>query len=204
MAIAALVVWVLTAAAGLVLFITGNAARRAGAAQAPGQPARGRLAPAGQGTGQQHTGQQAVPSRAAALTVPPAATAAARPVTPPGEPGPAAGPAEPPPIPRVKVHARPGEHPLLEFSHPTLGLIGMGLWFVYVGTRHAPLAWASFGILVAAIAAGLSWLARNRLAARRGDPARAGFPPRLVLLHGLAATATFALAVLTALAASHI
>jgi hypothetical protein len=94
---------------------------------------------------------------------------------------------------------------LLEFSHPALGLIGMGLWFVYVGTRHAPLAWASFGILVAAIAAGLSWLARNRLAARCGDrPARAGFPPRLVLVHGLTATATFVLAVLTALAASHI
>jgi hypothetical protein len=102
------------------------------------------------------------------------------------------------------VHAKPGEHPLLEFSHPTLGLIGLGLWFVYVGTRHAPLAWASFGILVAAIAAGLSWLARNRLAARRSDrPARGGFPPRLVLLHGLTATATFTLAVLTALAASH-
>jgi hypothetical protein len=102
------------------------------------------------------------------------------------------------------VHAKPGEHPLLEFSHPTLGLIGLGLWFVYVGTRHPPLAWASFGILVAAIAAGLSWLARNRLAGRPGDrPARGGFPPRLVLLHGLTATATFALAVLTALAASH-
>ena len=106
------------------------------------------------------------------MTVPPAAAPAARPVAPPRGPGPAAGPAEPPPIPRVKVHARPGEHPLLEFSHPTLGLIGMGLWFVYVGTRHAPLAWASFGILVVAIAAGLSWLARNRLAARReGKPA---------------------------------
>ena len=78
----------------------------------------------------------------------------------------------------------------------------MGVWFVYVGTRHAPLAWVSFGILVAAIAAGLSWLARNRLAARHSDPpARAGFPPRLILLHGLTATATFALAVLTALAA---
>jgi hypothetical protein len=82
----------------------------------------------------------------------------------------------------------------------------MGLWFVYVGTRHAPpLAWTSFGVLVAAIAAGLSWLARNRLAARRsGRPAGAGFPPRLIILHGLTATATFALAVLTALAASHI
>ena len=104
------------------------------------------------------------------------------------------------------MHAKPGEHPLLEFSHPALGLIGMGLWFVYVGTRHAaPLAWASFGVLVAAIAAGLSWLARNRLAARHGDrPAGAGFPPRLILVHGLAATGTFVLAILTALAASHV
>ena len=124
-------------------------------------------------------------------------------MAPPRAPG--ARRAEPPPIPRVKVHAKPGEHPLLEFSHPALGLIGMGLWFVYVGTRHAPLAWVSFGILVAAIAAGLSWLARNWLATRHGGrPARAGFPPRLILLHGLTATATFALAVLTALAASHI
>jgi hypothetical protein len=115
-----------------------------------------------------------------------------------------AGRAEPPPIPRVKVHATPGEHPLLEFSHPLLGLIGLGVWFIFVGTRHAPLAWVSFGILVAAIAAGLSWLARNALAARRGErPARAGFPPRLVLLHGLTASATFVIAVLTALTASH-
>ena len=37
LAIAALVLWVLTAAAGLVLFITGSAARRARGAQAPGQ-----------------------------------------------------------------------------------------------------------------------------------------------------------------------
>ena len=156
------------------------------------------------GAGHGRLGQQAAPAPAAAVTVPPAATpVAARGATP------AAGgcrrsrrAATHPP---GQVHARPGEHPLLEFSHPALGLIGMGLWFVYVGTRHAPLAWASFGILVAAIAAGLSWLARNRLAARRGDrPARASFPPRLVLLHGLSATVTFALAVLAALAASHI
>ena len=186
MAIAALVLWVLTAAAGLVLFVTGSAARRAGGEQAPGP--------------------QAVPAPASAVTVPPAETPAARPVLPPRAPGPGARRAEPPPIPRVKVHAKPGEHPLLEFSHPALGLIGMGLWFVYVGTRHAaPLAWASFGILVAAIAAGLSWLARNWLATRDGGQrAGGGFPPRLILLHGLTATATFALAVLTALAASHI
>jgi hypothetical protein len=193
LAIAALVVWVLTATAGLVLLVAGSAAKRAAGQQAAEHQAAERQA----------AGQQAAPAPASAVTVPPAA-APARPAAPPRVPGQGAGPAEPPPIPRVKVHAKPGEHPLLEFSHPTLGLIGLGLWFVYVGTRHAPLAWASFGILVAAIAAGLSWLARNRLAARRGDrPSRGGFPPRLVLLHGLAAAATFTLAVLTALAASH-
>jgi hypothetical protein len=188
-AIAALVLWVLTAAAGLVLLTAGSAAKRAGAEQA--------------------AAQQAAPVPSPPVTAPAPATAAApagpaAPAPAHGPAAPAAGPAGPPPIPRVKVHATPGEHPLLEFSHPLLGLIGLGVWFVFVGTRHAPLAWVSFGILVAAIAAGVSWLARNTLAARRGDrPARAGFPKRLVLLHGFTASATFVLAVLTALTASH-
>ncbi len=192
MAIAALVLWVLTAAAGLVLFLAGSAARRGAA-------------------------RQAAPAPAAPVTVPVPGPAQPGPAQPgPAQPGPARPGAvrarsghtgEPPPIPRVTVHAAPGEHPLLEFSHPALGLIGMGVWFIFVGTHHAPLAWVSFGILVAAIAAGLSWLTRNTLAARRGNPARparAGFPPRLVLLHGVAASATLVLAVLTALAASHV
>jgi hypothetical protein len=161
-AIATLILWVLTAAAGLALLMGGSAAKRAAA-------------------------QQTVSAPTPPVTVPPS------------------GPSGLPDIPRVKVHATPGEHPLLEFSHPLLGLIGLGIWFVFVGTRHASLAWASFGILVAAIAAGLSWLIRNTLADRRGDrPARAGFPPRLVLLHGFTASATFVLAVLAALTASHL
>ncbi len=40
LAIAALVLWVLTAGAGLVLFITGSAARRTGGEQAPGPAGR--------------------------------------------------------------------------------------------------------------------------------------------------------------------
>jgi hypothetical protein len=165
-AIAALVVWLLTAAAGITLLIRGSMARRDAAAAAT------RRAPA-----------QPVPA----------------PV-----PGAGWGPAgEMPDIPRVKVHARPGEHPLLEFCHPALALVGLGLWFIYVGTHHQPLAWVAFGVLVLTIAAGLSWLIRSGRAARAaGRPPRA-LPPRLVLLHGLLATATFALVVLTALVASH-
>jgi len=165
-AIAALVVWLLTAAAGMALLVQGNAARRESA-------------------------------RAAARSAP------ARPVPAP-VPGAGFGPdGEMPAIPRVKVHATPGEHPLLEFSHPVLGLVGLGLWFIYVGTHHQPLAWVSFGVLVVAIAAGLSWLVRSaRVARRAGSGPRRVFPARMVLLHGFLATATFVLAVLTALAAS--
>jgi hypothetical protein len=202
-AIATLVLWVLTAAAGLVLLTAGGAAKRAAAQESAG--------------GHESAAQEAV--RVPALPVPvpvpgagPARHAADSPQAGRGsaQPAPAgqqraAGPAEPPPIPRVKVHATPGEHPLLEFSHPLLGLVGLGVWFIFVGTHHAALAWVSFGILVAGIAAGLSWLGRNALAERRGErPSRAGFPPRLVLLHGVTASATFVVAVLAALTASHL
>ena len=202
MAIATLVLWVLTAAAGLVLLTAGGAAKRAAAQQA---------ADARQAAGAQETaGVPAVPVMVPGTDPAPGAAGSPRAGSGSARPAPAplrsmAGRAEPPPIPRVKVHATPGEHPLLEFSHPLLGLVGLGVWFIFVGTHHAPLAWVAFGILVAAIAAGLSWLARNALAARRGErPARAGFPPRLVLLHGLAATVTFVVAVLAALTASHV
>ncbi|HEX9354993.1 MAG TPA: hypothetical protein VF933_14400 [Streptosporangiaceae bacterium] len=200
MAIAALVVWVLTAGAGLVLLLAGSAAKRGAAPQAAPAPLTPVTVPA---PGPAQPGPRPGPARPGPARPGPGPGPGDQPGPVPGA-GPATRPAGPPPIPRVTVHATPGEHPFLEFSHPVLGLIGMGVWFIFVGTHHAPLAWVSFGILVAAIAAGLSWLARNTLAARRGDPPpRAGFPPRLVLLHGFAASATLVLAVLTALAASH-
>jgi len=172
-AIAALVVWVLTAAIGVTLLIT----RPAGTpAPGPAPPAPGTAPPGGK---------------------PPASTAT----------GPITRLSELPPIPRVRVHVPAGEHPLLEFSHPTLGLVGLGLWFIFVGTHYHPLAWVAFGILVVTIAAGLRWFIGQARAARRGG--QAGGPlarrgvPRLAIGHGAAAGATFLLAVLTALAASH-
>lgn len=163
MAVAALVLWILTVGAGISVLIAGNNARRLTARPEP-----------------------------AATTLPPSA---APPITDAGRP---------PPIPRTKVHAESGEHPLLEFSHPALGAIGLACWFLFVGLHYRPLAWISFGIVVVTVAAGLGWLTSSTLAARRrGTAARAPFPPRLITVHGLAAAATVVLAVLTALSASH-
>lgn len=161
MAVAVLVLWILTAAAGLTLLITGKAGRRT----APDTPAPGVPVYTG---GVQRTDD-----------------------------------GQPPPIPRVKVHSAPGEHPLLEFSHPAIGIVGIGFWFIFVGTHDRALAWVAFGILVATIVAGLSWLASTTAARRRTAAARAAFPPRLIAVHGAAAAVTLALTVLTAVSASH-
>jgi hypothetical protein len=162
-AIAALVLWILTVGAGISVLVSGNNARRQTARPMP-----------------------------VATTLP---RSAAPPVTDAGGP---------PPVPRTKVQAAPGEHPLLEFSHPALGAAGLACWFLFVGLHYRPLAWISFGIVVVTVVAGLGWLTSNaRAAKRRGNTARAPFPPRLIMLHGVAATATVVLAVLTALSAGH-
>jgi hypothetical protein len=109
---------------------------------------------------------------------------------------------KPPPVPRVRVETPPGEHPLLEFSHPALALTGLACWFMFVFVHYHPFAWISFGILVVTIGVGLSWLARNTRDARRQVSAAWRFPPRLVALHGLAAAVAITLTVLTALSAS--
>jgi hypothetical protein len=162
LAITVLVLWVVTAGAGVALLSTGNAARRlaAGPVQTASRPAR----------------------------------SAAVPLTDDGRP---------PPVPRTRVTVPPGEHPLLEFSHPALALAGLAFWFAFVLIHYRPLAWISFGILVATLGAGLGWLAANALAARRRQDAARAFPPRLIVLHGLAASVAIALTVLTALSVSH-
>lgn len=202
MAIAALILWVLTASAGVSLLRSGRAA--SGAAAGPAQPAdavEGTAQPAADAVRgpAQPAGAAAGPAQADAAAAGPAQTAgaparfAAIPLTEDGRP---------PPVPHAKVTAPPGEHPLLQFCHPALALIGFGFWLAFVLVHYRPLAWISFGILVVTVSAGLSWLTGNTLAARRRGAARA-FPPRLIVLHGLAAAATLALTVLTALFAGH-
>jgi hypothetical protein len=199
LAIAALFLWVLTAAAGVSLLSSGRAARdtvtsrspaagpAAGPDHKPAGPAQTDGPPAGPA---QTDGSPAGPAQ----TDGPAARYAALPLTEDGRP---------PPGPHVKVAAPPGEHPLLQFSHPALALTGLAFWLAFVLVRYRPLAWISFGILVVTVGAGLGWLAGNALAARRRPRAARTFPPRLIVLHGLAAVGTLALTVLTALSAGH-
>ena len=192
LAIAALILWVLTASAGVSLLSSGRAAR--GAVAGPAQTAGAAGGPA------QTADAAAGPAQVDDAAAGPAQTAgaparfAAIPLTEDGRP---------PPVPHAKVAAPPGEHPLLQFSHPALALIGFGFWLAFVLVHYRPLAWISFGILVVTLSAGLSWLGGNALAARRHQGAAGAFPPRLIVLHGLAAAATLALTVLTALSAGH-
>jgi hypothetical protein len=202
LAIAALILWVLTASAGVSLLSSGRAAR--GAVAGPAQPAGVAGAPAhaaGAAGGPDHPADAAAggpvqldDAAGPAQTAGAAARFAAIPLTEDGRP---------PPVPHAKVAAPPGEHPLLQFSHPALALIGFGFWLAFVLVHYRPLAWISFGILVATLGAGLSWLGGNALAARRRWGAARAFPPRLIVVHGLAAAATLALTVLTALSAGH-
>jgi hypothetical protein len=211
-AIVALVLYVITAAAGVSLLGAGGAARRR---EAEAAEAEAEAAASAEGTGAVDEVSLAAAQTAPAQTAPaqtaPAQTASAAAETgrAPGIQARLAAPprtadGKPPPGPKVKVVAPPGEHPLLEFSHPALAIVGLACWFMYVFVRYTPFAWISFGTLMVAIAIGLSWLAHNQRAARRRLKGAWHFPPRLVLLHGTGAAIAILLSVLTALSASHV
>jgi hypothetical protein len=211
-AIVALVLYVITAAAGVSLLGAGGAARRreAEAAEAEAAAAQAAEAEASAAAGNAGAGAGAEESLAAARTAPArSAPATAEAGRAPGIQARLAAPprtadGKPPPGPKVKVVAPPGEHPLLEFSHPALAIVGLACWFMYVFVRYTPFAWISFGTLMVAIAIGLSWFAHNQRAARRRLKGAWHFPPRLVLLHGTGAAIAILLSVLTALSASHV
>lgn len=182
MDIAALLLWLVTAGAGLYLLLAGRPASPAVEAPEPATVPPSPPAPAG-------LPQATVDALAAGATVPP--------------------------ITGTRVIIPPGQHPLLEFMHPALGLIGLGTWIAFVVTGFRTFAWIAFGVLLATIAAGLTWYTINaRLAAARATeasakpaakPAAGGrhYPPRRIIIHGGAAGTTLILALITLLIATH-
>lgn len=168
MKIAGMVVWVLTAGIGVYVLVTGIGAQRRERAAGPDT---GQLAHVGTEAGEQPQGATLVGTAALAGGA---------------VPGSAAG------------RSAPEGSPLLEFTHPAMALTGLTFWIFFVMTGDRPFAWISFGVLVAAILAGASWVLASR---RQRDPGGLRFPPRLVLLHGAAAVCTLALVVIAAVAA---
>jgi hypothetical protein len=73
------------------------------------------------------------------------------------------------------------------------------MMFTFV--HYRPLAWIAFAILVLTLLVGLGWLIRNRQEAGQAS-ATWSFPPRLIWVHGLVATSSLVLTVLTAILAS--
>lgn len=204
MAIVTLVLWFLTAAAGITLLRAGGIAAQADAeeqvAEVPSAAAAAVASTMGAATAGASTAGTAstVGAASTASASTPTAGAAARPSAVPLAPG-----GLPPPVPHARVTTRPGQHPLLEFAHPALGVTGVACWFMFTFVHYRPLAWISFCILLVTIGVGLGWLGRNRTEVSNHVNGASRFPPRLIALHGGFAALSIALTVLTALIASH-
>jgi hypothetical protein len=221
-AIVVLVLWALTAGAGLRLIFTSGLGGRPQPAE-HAQPAPAEVTAHAEVTAQ---AQVTVPATA---TVPVTATVLAEQATRAEEPAtraeepatraeeavPAARASkrdarraarelhDPPTLTRNKNEPIPGMKPLMEFAHPMFGIIGLAFWLGYALIHNRTLAWIAFGLAVATICVGLAWFAVNTRAARRGTGAESGpsFSARLIVIHGSAAALTFTLAALTALIA---
>jgi hypothetical protein len=187
MAIAVLLLWVLTAGAGLRLLFTSGLGR-----QRPKVSAE-RAVPA------------TVPATASATAV---SAAGAEPTAPASASKREARRAarermDPPALVRSRQQSMGGLRDLVEFAHPAFGITGLAFWLGYTLVHSRVFAWIAFGIAAVTVCAGLAWFTANLRAARQRGDAASGpvFSARLIMVHGGGATLTFVLAALTALTA---
>ena len=173
MTIAALLVWMCTAAVGGYLLATRvrdvEPADAGPAAEPEPQPA---------------------PVTAAAETAAPAAPVAAQPTRR------AKNRFDPPSLVRAKSQPLPGMRALGEFAHPALAITGFAFWAAYLLTGDRVFGAIGLGILLGAICAGVSWFIANKRAVSRGRAGALVLSPRLLLLHGAGAALTLLLTAL--------
>jgi hypothetical protein len=191
-AVAALLLWLCTAAVGSYLLVT--------AAHAGNNPGNDE------------------PEPAEPVSVPAERPAAARAdaAAPTGSPAPA--PARrtrddrdrvfaPPSLQQARSEPLPGMKDLAEFAHPALAMIGIGFWLGYVVSRDRLFAVIGLGILLGAICAGVTLFTVNTRAARRAAAAEAESrapagtvpltaSPLVLIVHAIGATLTLLFAVL--------
>ena len=210
MAIVVLVLWLFTAGAGFYLLLTSSLGRARPAGPPNPTP---HLAPVGPPAAPAPTATAPAP---VITSTPNAAPASAASATAAGTAARAAGG---PPSRRAAQRAArsrwdppslvaarqapvlPGARSLVEFAHPTGGIIGLAFWLGFTLVHNRALGWIGFGLAAATACVGLGWFMVNARAARRADPTRPApsFVGRLAALHGSAAALTVALAALTAL-----
>lgn len=201
MAIVVLVLWLFTAGAGFYVLFTSSLgrARPAGpAAQLPPvtQPAASAAnAAAASATAAASAAKTTATAATAARTAdgPPSRRAARRAVRERWDP--------PSLVAARQAPVLPGARSLVEFAHPTGGVIGLAFWLGFTLVHNRALGWIGFGLAAATACVGLGWFTVNTRAARRADPSRPApsFVGRLAALHGSAAALTVALAALAAL-----
>ena len=193
MAIAALVLWLLTAGAGFYLLVTSNLGRARAAAASPAAE------PAATTSAAVHAASAAASSATQAAAAPPASKREMRRA--------ARDRFDPPSLTAAKnAPVLPGLRSLLEFAHPASAIVGLGFWLGFTLVHNRVFGWIAFGLVTVTVCLGLTWYAANARAARRkgspeGEPAPS-FSTRLVILHGSAAAVTFVLAALAALVLS--
>jgi hypothetical protein len=194
-----LVLWLFTAGAGFYLLVTSNLGRArpvvaTPAAEPATTPTESAAVPAG-----------ASATPAAAST--PQATATQSPASKRDMRRMARDRFDPPSLTAAKnAPVVPGLRSLLEFAHPAFAIVGLGFWLGFTLVHDRGLGWIAFGLVTATVCLGLTWYTANTRAARTkneaGSEPAPSFSPRLVILHGSAATVTFVLAALTALVLS--
>jgi hypothetical protein len=191
-AVAALLLWLCTAAVGSYLLVT--------AAHAGNNPGNDEPEPA-------------EPVRVPAERPAAARADAAAPTAPPA-PAPARRTRDdrdrvfaPPSLQQARSEPLPGMKDLAEFAHPALAMIGIGFWLGYVVSRDRLFAVIGLGILLGAICAGVTLFTVNTRAARRAAAAEAEnrapagaapltASPLVLIVHAIGATLTLLFAVL--------
>ena len=212
MAIVVLVLWLFTAGAGFYLLLTSSLGRARPAGPPNPSP---HLAPVGPPAAPAPTATapapvitstpNAAPAPASAASATAAGTAARAAGGPPSRRAAqraARSRWDPPSLVAARqAPVLPGARSLVEFAHPTGGIIGLAFWLGFTLVHNRALGWIGFGLAAATACVGLGWFMVNARAARRADPTRPApsFVGRLAALHGSAAALTVALAALTAL-----
>jgi len=195
MAIVVLVLWLFTAGAGFYLLITSSLGRARKTQPSLTNQAPTPVTRAASGAAATSALSAVAPSRreAASPREAPLRQQAGRATKDPWAPPSLVASRQAPVVPSARS--------LVEFAHPTGGIVGLAFWLGFALVHNRTLGWIGFGLAAATACVGLSWLAYNWAAARRAGPGHPApsFVGRLVALHGSAAAVTVTLAALAAL-----